>query len=318
MKELKVEVANRSKVITPSGFRNYDVCANPYVGCQIGCAYCYVRFFVKDEEKDWGEFVRVREHIKDKLPKELEKGYVTVPDGKKASKSIKIEDLRMVIGTMTDPYQPIERKYRITRAMLEALINSKAQLNKVGIFTRSPIVTEDIDLIVKLPRKRVHYTVTPCPPDIMKLIEPIAIRVDRRFEVIKELKKEGIRCHVNIAPAIPTLSEQYIDEYAETLADIGVDEFFVDPMQAYGESWEAMKKALQGNEHWTGIEEVMGDKENYTAWKELFKARWFEAWSKVRYKSPHTLPIWGDHVHHTWVNMNDGSQMSLDRYGDDV
>lgn len=321
--ELKVVVASRTKVITSSGFKGYDICLNPYVGCQMGCAYCYVRFFVKDEQKPWGEFVRVREHIEEKLPSELHKGYFTLPDGRdehgnKKKKRLNSEDARLVIGTMTDPYQPVERKFRITRATLKILLNTKPQLNKVGIFTRSPIVLDDLDLIAQLPRKRVHYTVTPYTPEILHRIEPIAIRTERRFDTIKKLKEAGIRCHVNVAPAIPVISDQFTTEYAEKLAEIGVDEYFVDPMQAYSESWDALKASLQGHPQWPAIEEIMSDKEAYDNWKELYKTRWLEAWAKVQHLSPKTLPIWSDHVHHTWVDMRTDQQMSIDRYGDDL
>lgn len=321
--ELKVTVANRGKVIDKSGFKGYDACINPYVGCQMGCAYCYVRFFVKDDEKPWGEFVRVREHIEDKLPTELQKGYFTLADGKdenkkRVNRSVKNEDMRLVIGTMTDPYQPQERKFRITRTVLNCLIAAKPGLNKVGIFTRSPIVLDDLDLICQLPRKRVHYTVTPYTPEIIHRIEPIGIATERRFATIRALKKAGVRCHVNVAPAIPVISERFTEEYAKILAEIGVDEFFVDPMQAYNESWLALKAAMQGHASWPAIEEVMANPVDYDAWKETYKARWIEAWGKVRKKSPHTLPIWSDHVHHTWYNMNTGEDMDVNRYGDDL
>jgi DNA repair photolyase len=130
-----VTVAPRTTLITKSGFSNYDLCLNPYVGCEFKCQYCYVRFFVKDSKAEWGDFVRVREHMITNLPKELLKGFVRVTDGKKKEvgtdgtflrdedgkfifkqtyKNLAITDSRLVIGTMTDPYQPKEVKYRIT------------------------------------------------------------------------------------------------------------------------------------------------------------------------------------------------------------
>lgn len=89
-------------------------------------------------------------------------------------------------------------------------------------------------------------------------------------------------------------------------------------MQAYSESWDALKASLKDHPQWPAIEEVMGDKAAYEEWKGLYKARWFEAWAKVRKTSPHTLPIWSDHVTHTWKNMNTGEDMNIHRYGDDL
>lgn len=321
--ELHVVTANKSKVITPSGFKGYDACINPYVGCEMGCAFCYVRWMVRDPKHEWGKFIRLRTHIKDKLPKELERGVHIFPDGRtdtgeKKTLRVKNKDLRVVIGTMTDPYMPRERKVRITRTTIRAILAAKEPLNKVGIFTRSPIVLDDLDLIKQLPRKRVHTSVSPFPPDVMKLLEPIAIRTERRFDTIRALKKAGVRCHVNVAPAIPLISEGCIEEYAKILAEIGVDEFFVDPMQAYSDSWEAVTKCLAGHKDWPRIRAIMEDREAYAAWKEGFRVRWFEAWDRVRSLSPNTLPIWSDHIHKTWVDMRTGLQMDTDRYGDDT
>ena len=80
--ELLVSVANIGAILTASKFNNYDLCINPYVGCQFGCTYCYVRWLVKDDEKEWGDFVRVRTHMADKLPRELDKGYFRLAVGK--------------------------------------------------------------------------------------------------------------------------------------------------------------------------------------------------------------------------------------------
>src|SRR5271157_4654128 len=94
-----VTIARRGHIITTSTFKGYDHCLNPYVGCQFGCSYCYVRFFIKDSKKPWGEFVRTRNHIITNLSKEL----------------ATIAGRRLVLGTMTDPYQPQERRSRLTR-----------------------------------------------------------------------------------------------------------------------------------------------------------------------------------------------------------
>ncbi len=295
----KVTDANRGPIITESKFKNYDLCINPYVGCQFGCKYCYVRFFVKDKEKDWGEFVRVRKHITEKLPKELPKA---------AGK-------RIVIGTMTDPYQPIERQHRLTRAVLEAIDAAKEKPSKIGIFTRSPIVTEDIDLIKKMPRIRVHYTVTPFERDILSKIEPIAISTQRRWDTIKALKSAGIRTHVNVSPVIPIISEPFTEEFAKKMAELEVDEFYVDPMQAYGEALKATKEAIGHIKEWADIEKLLTNKEQYLEWKEKYRQTWFEIWEKN--KSPKTLAIWQDHIRHIMIDMSTGEEMDHDLYGDD-
>jgi len=286
--------AKRSKLIQHTGFKAYDICLNTYVGCEFGCSYCYVRFFVKDKNHAWGEFVRIRKYLTEKLPKELP------PEAGK----------RLVIGTMTDPYQPAERQHRITRSALEIIKSS--DLSKVGIFTRSPIVLDDIKLIQQLPKRRVHFTVSPYPDKFLKILEPIPVSINRRFEVIKELKDAGIRVHVNIAPAIPIISDPLVEEYATRLAEIGVDEFFVDPMQAYSDSYRSLGVELSKEPEWIEVNRIMSDEELFNEWKTEYYCRWLDIWSKIGNKN--TLAIWSDHENKVWVEMITGESLDVKLY----
>lgn len=300
-RSLSVSDATRGKVIVPSTFSGYDCCLNAYVGCQFGCAYCYVRFFVKDPGNEWGEFVRLRRHVVDRLPNELGRW----------------EGRRLVMGTMTDPYQPVERSYRLTRSAIRIINESPFKLNKVGIFTRSPIVLDDLDDISKLPRARVHFTITPYSTDVITKLEPIAIRTNARFKAVRKIKEAGIRVHVNVAPAIPIVStHEQVIEFADQLASIGVDEFFVDPMQTYTSSFDATFRALHDHPFWTEIAAILQNKRQFAQWKDLYRGWWFDAWSK--HKDKPILPIWSDHVNHTWTDMRTGQTMSRRSYGDDI
>jgi DNA repair photolyase len=363
------QTAPRTQLITKSTFKAYDACFNPYVGCQFGCKYCYVRFFVKDDGKDrefvplptdllerrritdnlkdqegyvshqshtdgamviykrerdkveWGEFVRRREHIADKLPREVARGHIRIDNGsikhedgtkQRLHKTIENKDIRLVIGTMTDPYMPIERKYRLTRTALEIL--KDAGYNKIGVFTRSPIVLDDLDLIKQLPRARVHFSITPYKPEILKKIEPIAIPTEARFDTIQKIKEAGIRVHVNVAPAIPIYSEGFEDEFCKRLADIGVDEFFVDPMQAYDQSFTATEETLQNDPDWPKTRTIMQVTDNYNTWKDAFRKAWEKAWKK--HGREETLAIWCDHINHTWDNLRTGEKLDPRNYND--
>ncbi len=336
-----VTIAPRTKILTKSGFSGYDACMNPYVGCEFGCSYCYVRFFVKDAQKPWGEFVRVREHLAEQLPKELRKGQLKFEDGRQPAlddegkpildekgkattkpkhKMLAISDARLVLGTMTDPYQPQEVKHRITRTALQILLQPDVPpFKKVGIFTRSPLVLQDLELITKLPKARVHFTVTPFPAAIMRAIEPYSPVTERRWDTVKKLKEAGLRVHVNVSPVMPGLSETMIDEWTERLAQLGVDEYFVDPMQPYKESFAAFKQACQGmpGVNWSETEAIMLDRDRYLDWKFDFFQRWNEARKKHEHTVPDQLPIWSDHENHTWVDMRTGQSMSKRNYGDD-
>lgn len=298
---LTVSDATRSKVITPSKFSGYDCCLNPYVGCQFGCSYCYVRFFVKDPERQWGEFVRLRRHLVDRLPYDIATH----------------EGQRLVMGTMTDPYQPIERRHRLTRAAIRIINQSRHKFSKVGIYTRSPVVLDDLDDISKLPRARVHFTITPYPANVLVKLEPIAIRTNARFKVVEKIKRAGIRVHVNVAPAIPLIStREQVLEFADQLANIGVHEFFVDPMQAYPSSFDATFRALQDMPEWSQIATIMSNVWQYDQWKEVYKNWWLAAWAK--HKDKPILPIWADHARQTWIDMRTCGTMSRRLYGDDL
>lgn len=300
-RELQVVQARRGTIITKSTFKNYDLCLNPYVGCHFGCTYCYVRFFIKDKKYDWGEFLRTRDHIDDKLPRELLKQ--------------EYEGKRLVLGTMTDPYQPQERKSRLTRTAIQMILEHGA-FDKVGIFTRSPIILDDIDLVKQLPRARVHFTITPFPRDILTKLEPIAIQTNARFKTVQKLKEAGIRVHVNVSPILPIWSESYIEEFTKRLSEIGVDEYFVDPMQPYKQSFQAVFGAVQDEKQWPKIRDLLTNKLAYNNWKTNQSKLWIKEWQK--HDNQHTLAIWCDHERKIWMNMRTGEQMDERHYGDDT
>ncbi len=302
-KRLLVTDARRGSILTDSKFKGYDLCVNPYVGCQFGCSYCYVRFMVKDKDRPWGEFVRVRGHVEDKLPKELPRA---------AGK-------RIVVGTMTDPYMPIEREHRLTRKVLELVdgLEGDARPAKVGIFTRSPIVVEDAELIARMPRARVHYSITPFTRDVMLKVEGIAIQTKARWMAIRKLKEAGIRVHVNVAPAIPVVSDGLTEEYVGELVAAGVDEFFVDPMQAYAESFQALTEAMKDDPAWPKVRDTMTDKARFAEWKAEYRAAWKAAWKKAGAPGT-TLAIWSDHVNHVWENMTTGEILDPRNYHGDA
>lgn len=323
-----------SPIITKSAFKGYDLCANSYVGCAFGCKYCYVRFFIKDKEKDWGEFVRRRDHIKTHLAKELDKPLRGKPikalskkTNKEISKPGKIEydaggnpikayeGKRLVIGTMTDPYQPVEREARLTRSMLNIILNHKTKLAKVGIFTRSPIIAEDIDIIQKLPKARVHFSISPYDDEIISKLEPIGVRHKRRFDTIKALKEAGIRIHVNVAPVIPIYSDDVVDMISSKLHELQVDEFFIDPVQPYPESFRHMKDALQSDSRWAEAEEIITNDEEYKKWKDEYHSKWKESWNA--HNNTMAKPIWSDHEKHVWQDLISGKDLDPRFYDED-
>lgn len=288
--------ARRGRVISTSGFAGYTHCYNPYVGCQYGCTYCYVRFFIRDADHQWGDWVRIRRHAPERLERE----------------AAALGPAKLVIGTMTDPYQPAEASEKLTRRSLEILAQSG--LNKVGIFTRSPLVLRDLDVISTLPKGRVHLTITPFDSELLKALEPQAIPTRARYRTAEKIKEAGIRLHINVAPAIPIISDQMLQEIINWMADIQVDEFFVDPMQPYTESYAQVTQALQHRPEWHGINVTMSDRHHYANWKASLNERVTELWHGVRDRSPATMAIACDHQSKLKMDINTGAVMDWATY----
>jgi DNA repair photolyase len=163
----------------------FDYAVNPYVGCQHGCAYCYARFmkrFTKHGET-WGEFIDAKVNAPYLLRMEITR---------KARG-------RVWISGVCDPYQPIEKRYELTRKCLEILLECGWP---VTVQTKSPLVLRDIDLLRKRAKTEVGLSVTTADDDIRKLFEPGAPSIRERIDALAELHHEGIRTYALIAPML--------------------------------------------------------------------------------------------------------------------
>jgi len=142
-------------ILTKTGIEGYDYCINPYVGCAHGCRYCYASFMkrVTSHLEPWGEFVDVKVNAPEVLRRQLRRA-------RKGS---------ILIGTVTDPYQPAEKHYRITRGCLEALLEYQFSVN---ILTRSSLLARDIDLFKRFYDISVGLSITTDREDIRRIFEP--------------------------------------------------------------------------------------------------------------------------------------------------
>ena len=282
---MNITVANKAKVVNNTKFRWYDKMINPYVGCTHGCAYCYVRFLVLDKNYSWGDFVRYREHIKERLPKEI--------------KAKVLNGQRVCLGTATDPYQPLETTHRLTRFVLEQLATSGAI--KVGVYTKSDLVLEDLDLFKKITNSILHMTITPLPEEIRSKIERAASN-EARFAVVRKFREAGIRVQLNVAPMLPTFTESLVPGLIKSIKESDVEQFFADPMQPYKQSMDAMEKI--GLPGWGIISQVMKDKTSYSAWKALLRSAWMNEWKNNG--NLKCVAIWSDHENKVSEDMSTG------------
>jgi DNA repair photolyase len=178
----------------------YDYVINPYVGCQHACSYCYARFMKRfsGHKEPWGNFVDAKINAADLLRSEINK--------KKRAK--------VWISGVCDPYQPLERQYKLTRNCLEIL----AQYDwPVVIQTRSSLVLRDMDIFKEAKYFEVGLTITTADDDIRKLFEPNAPPIPERLRALDELHRSGIKTYAMIAPILPGAED--LAKYLEGKAD---------------------------------------------------------------------------------------------------
>jgi DNA repair photolyase len=180
---------------------SFDRSLNPYRGCEHGCIYCYARpthaYMGLSPGLDFETEIFIKEGVPQLLERELSApGYVAKT---------------LAIGANTDPYQPTEKKYRITRSALEVL--SRAN-HPVGIVTKSALITRDIDLLAPMARKglaKVAISVTTLDRGLARAMEPRAASPDRRLETISQLTAAGVPVSVLVAPIIPAINDAEIE-----------------------------------------------------------------------------------------------------------
>lgn len=167
---------------------------NPYSGCAFSCKYCYVREMPiqKFKEMPWGDWVELKVNAAENYLNEILKL-------RKQNKPVHI-----FMSSATDPYQPIERKAEITRAILEKMIDHPPDM--LQIQTRSPLVSRDLNLLVQLKSKcrlLVSMTVETDREDVRRIFSPYAPGINLRLKALKAIHKEGITTQVAISPVLP-------------------------------------------------------------------------------------------------------------------
>jgi DNA repair photolyase len=191
----------------------FDRSVNPYQGCEHGCVYCYARpshaYHGFSPGLDFETRIIARPNIAERLREELaQPGYRPGP---------------VALGANTDPWQPVERKLRITRQVLEVLAQAR---HPVTLVTKSSLVERDLDLDLLADMARdhlVHAAVSICTldADLVRRLEPRAASPARRLETLARLAEAGIPCAVLVAPMIPMLTDPDLEKVLEAARDAG-------------------------------------------------------------------------------------------------
>jgi len=171
---------------------------NPYMGCVHRCTFCYVRHFEhrSDRPSDdrYGTSIRVKTNVAAVLRKEL------------ARASWQHEDV--AIGAATDPYQPAEGRYKLTRACLEALCDAS---NPFSIITRGPMIVRDLDVLVEAAQRAsvsVTFSVPTVDEEVWKRTEPSTAHPRQRLKAVRALVDGGVNARVGMAPILPGISDR--------------------------------------------------------------------------------------------------------------
>jgi DNA repair photolyase len=195
---------------------------NPYRGCEFACKYCYARYTHEFMEmRDGIEFeqkIYIKQHAADLLRQELRQ----VKPGEE-----------IAIGTATDPYQPAEKRFEVTRGILEELARHEGL--ELGIISKSNLVLRDLELLLEINRKnRLHVslTITTLDVKLARILEPRAPRPDLRMQAVKGLAAAGIRTGISCSPVLPGITDSVknLESVVKAAAEAGAREIFANPL----------------------------------------------------------------------------------------
>ena len=154
---MKIREIKTKSIITKSNLPDADLVINPYIGCEYACKYCYADFmrrFSGHGSEDWGSFIDVKINAPDTInPKKIKK------------------DSLILVGSVTDPYQPLEKKYQLTKRCLEILLESQP---RIEILTKSALILRDISLLQRFKNLRVGISIGILDERLSKQLEPRA------------------------------------------------------------------------------------------------------------------------------------------------
>ncbi|MGA0532288.1 PA0069 family radical SAM protein [Hansschlegelia sp. KR7-227] len=212
--EVALETARTAITRNQSPDIAFDRSINPYRGCEHGCVYCFARpthaYLGLSPGLDFEAKLTAKPNVADLLRREL------------AAASYKPRTI--ALGTNTDPYQPIEKTYRLTRKILEVLEETN---HPVGIVTKSALVLRDLDILARMAAKglaKVAISLTTLDPEVARGMEPRAPTPARRLATIKALVEAGVPVTVLTAPIIPALNDHEVDRLLEAAHAAGADE----------------------------------------------------------------------------------------------
>ena len=204
-----------------------DYSLNPYVGCQHKCAYCYAPNVLKIDREEWCSNIGVKYNIPIILSNELKKK----------------KNGTIGISTVTDPYQPIDKKYKLTRYCLEQLLIHDMP---ICVQTKSSLIVRDIDLISKFSDAEVMVSIGTINDSERKMLEPGSSSINDRLDALKEYSDIGVKTSIFFGPIYPTIKTEDIADIIDTFAETGAKEIMVDKFNLKPGVGQALEEKMPG------------------------------------------------------------------------
>ncbi|UCE28625.1 MAG: radical SAM protein [Candidatus Bathyarchaeota archaeon] len=216
-------------ILCRSSIPNITYAVNPYIGCEHKCVYCYARFMKRftGHPEAWGEFVDMKANAAQVLALELPR---------------KTKGLTY-LSSVTDPYQPLEKKYELTMSCLQELL---AHQFPITIQTKSSLVLRDIDLLAEFPECDVGFTITSTDDEVIKKSEPCSSPVEERLAALEELHDREITTYAFLGPILPHITDdnQSLHSLIHSLARVKVNHVLVDRLNLRWGVWPSVVNFL--------------------------------------------------------------------------
>ncbi|NOQ76158.1 MAG: radical SAM protein [Crocinitomix sp.] len=213
--KFRIKEIQAKSIIGTTKVPSADYVINPYTGCQFGCMYCFASFmgrFVGENNKDWGNYVYVKANAPELIKKDILRLMKKDPHPK------------IAISTVTDPYQGVEKKYKLTSSILETFAENNYQ-GRVSILTKSPMVLKDLTFLKKIPNAEVGITITTSDDKLSRFLEVRAPSASTRLKTLKTLNDSGIKTYVFVGPFLPHMKykPELIDKLFSEIKAAGTD-----------------------------------------------------------------------------------------------
>lgn len=230
MNFIELEGINPKKVktiLTPTkgSLKAYSHSINPYSGCLLDCSYCYVPngfhlTFGDWAKENWGKWVHPKLNASFLLKNELHR------------KKERLSKITVFLGSVTDPYQPIEKKYKITKSVLEVFL--QYPIHYLTIQTRSPLIIRDLNLLKQLHRRlqgrlNVNMTITSNIESIRKKFEPNSASYYSRKLVLKKLTGEGLNTTATVSPVLPCNPQTFANQITDVTKKVSFEPIIIEP-----------------------------------------------------------------------------------------